>query len=58
MVTNPLLTVGLTQGFYYFEVYLRGREELLLQVYNDIKPPSNGAGHNTQPNSITLAKSR
>ncbi|KAF9385755.1 hypothetical protein CPC16_007863 [Podila verticillata] len=58
MVTNPLLTFGLTQGFYYFEVYLRGREELLLQVYNDIKPPSNSVGHNTQPNSITLAKSR
>ncbi|KAF9898654.1 hypothetical protein BX616_003766, partial [Lobosporangium transversale] len=43
-------------GFYYFEVYLRGREELLLHVYNDIKPPSNGSI--TQPNSMSLAKSR
>ncbi|KAF9949061.1 hypothetical protein BGZ65_007624 [Modicella reniformis] len=46
------------QGFYYFEVYLRGREELLLHVYSDIRPPSNGFGGNVQPNSITLAKSR
>ncbi|KAI1319540.1 hypothetical protein EDD11_003810, partial [Mortierella claussenii] len=45
-------------GFYYFEVYLRGREELLLHVYNDIKSPSNGLGSASQPNSITLAKSR
>ncbi|KAG0262878.1 hypothetical protein BG011_009586 [Mortierella polycephala] len=46
------------KGFYYFEVYLRGREELLLQVYNDTKPPSNGLGNNAQPNSVSLAKSR
>ncbi|KAG0036110.1 hypothetical protein BGZ82_004693 [Podila clonocystis] len=55
---SECLLVGTLKGFYYFEVYLRGREELLLQVYNDIKPPSNGIGNNTQPNSITLAKSR
>ncbi|KFH64154.1 hypothetical protein MVEG_09979 [Podila verticillata NRRL 6337] len=55
---SECLLVGTLKGFYYFEVYLRGREELLLQVYNDIKPPSNSVGHNTQPNSITLAKSR
>ncbi|KAF9286914.1 hypothetical protein BGZ74_001201 [Mortierella antarctica] len=55
---SECLLVGTLKGFYYFEVYLRGREELLLQVYNDIKPPSNSIGNNTQPNSITLAKSR
>ncbi|GJJ73857.1 hypothetical protein EMPS_06215 [Entomortierella parvispora] len=52
------LLVGTLKGFYYFEVYLRGREELLLQVYNDINPISNGLSPSTQPNSITLAKSR
>ncbi|KAG0291376.1 hypothetical protein BGZ96_005249 [Linnemannia gamsii] len=52
------LLVGTLKGFYYFEVYLRGREELLLHVYNDIKPPSNGLGNSTQPSSISLAKSR
>ncbi|KAF9200886.1 hypothetical protein BGZ49_008871, partial [Haplosporangium sp. Z 27] len=47
------------EGFYYFEVYLRGREELLLHIYNDMKPVSNGLGISTsQPNSIVLAKSR
>ncbi|KAG0051731.1 hypothetical protein BGZ83_003349 [Gryganskiella cystojenkinii] len=55
---SECLLVGTLKGFYYFEVYLRGREELLLQVYNDIKPVSNGISNSTQPNSITLAKSR
>ncbi|KAF9961876.1 hypothetical protein BGZ70_008194, partial [Mortierella alpina] len=55
---SECLLVGTLKGFYYFEVYLRGREELLLQVYNDIKPPSNGLGSASQPNSISLAKSR
>ncbi|KAH7051973.1 hypothetical protein BKA57DRAFT_458452 [Linnemannia elongata] len=55
---SECLLVGTLKGFYYFEVYLRGREELLLHVYNDIKPPSNGLGNNIQPSSISLAKSR
>ncbi|KAG0205495.1 hypothetical protein BGX28_002931 [Mortierella sp. GBA30] len=55
---SECLLVGTLKGFYYFEVYLRGREELLLHVYNDIKPASNGLGSNPQPNSISLAKSR
>ncbi|RUP48560.1 hypothetical protein BC936DRAFT_144393 [Jimgerdemannia flammicorona] len=29
------LTVGCLKGFRHFEVYLRGREELLLRVYNN-----------------------
>ncbi|KAK3828799.1 MAG: hypothetical protein J3Q66DRAFT_20129 [Benniella sp.] len=55
---SECLLVGTLKGFYYFEVYLRGREELLLHVYNDTRPPSNGFGTSTQPNSISLAKSR
>ncbi|KAF9133016.1 hypothetical protein BGW39_010806 [Mortierella sp. 14UC] len=55
---SECLLVGTLKGFYYFEVYLRGREELLLHVYNDIKPPSNGLTNNTQPSSISLAKAR
>ncbi|KAF9977228.1 hypothetical protein BGZ73_006591 [Actinomortierella ambigua] len=54
---SHVCTLTFRQGFYYFEAYLRGREELLLQVYNDFKPNSNGI-ITTQPNSLPLAKAR
>ncbi|KAF9583184.1 hypothetical protein BGW38_010070, partial [Lunasporangiospora selenospora] len=58
---SECLLVGTLKGFYYFEVYLRGREELLLQVYNDSKTSSSTnspASSSTQPNSFSLAKAR
>ena len=47
------------QGFKHFEVYLRGREELLLRVYID---SNNKVQSNTSDrlsyNSLSLAKSQ
>lgn len=67
-VTNRLaaflqdcLSVGSLKGFKYFEVYLRGREELILRVYNDrLEGLADGKGPlptRQQPNALSLAKS-
>lgn len=55
------LSVGCLKGFKHFEVYLRGREELLLRVYIDNKNTtqsnlSNRSSYNS--NSLSLAKSQ
>ncbi|RIA87917.1 hypothetical protein C1645_776268 [Glomus cerebriforme] len=48
------LSVGCLRGFKHFEVYLRGREELLLRVYIDNSHISNRSSYN----SLSLAKSQ
>ncbi|GBB88425.1 hypothetical protein RclHR1_00150021 [Rhizophagus clarus] len=55
------LSVGCLKGFKHFEVYLRGREELLLRVYIDSNKTtqpniSNRSRYNS--NSLSLAKSQ
>lgn len=44
------LTVGCLRGFKHFELYLRGREELLVKIFNSKKTQSR------QPSSKELAK--
>ncbi|ORZ39915.1 hypothetical protein BCR44DRAFT_1458048 [Catenaria anguillulae PL171] len=43
------------KGFKYFELYLRGREELLLRVYNDPEATNNTV---SKPNTVILARSQ
>ncbi|CAG8511055.1 15070_t:CDS:2 [Funneliformis mosseae] len=54
------LSVGCLKGFKHFEVYLRGREELLLRVYIDSnnKTNSNLESNRLNYNSLSLAKSQ
>ncbi|CAG8491708.1 6761_t:CDS:2 [Funneliformis caledonium] len=54
------LSVGCLKGFKHFEVYLRGREELLLRVYIDSnnKTKSNLESNRLNYNSLSLAKSQ
>ncbi|KAJ3106811.1 hypothetical protein HDU97_005518 [Phlyctochytrium planicorne] len=51
---DDFMLFGCLRGFKYFESYLRGREELILRVYNDRKTPA--ASRSQQANSIELAK--
>ncbi|KAJ1497632.1 hypothetical protein HMI54_013468, partial [Coelomomyces lativittatus] len=52
---SDCLFVGCLKGFKYFEVYLRGREELLVRVYN--QPSTHVPVISKQPSSKDLAKS-
>ncbi|KNE70092.1 hypothetical protein AMAG_15071 [Allomyces macrogynus ATCC 38327] len=49
------LAVGCLKGFKYYELYLRGREELLLRVYNN---PDDFKKVSKQPSSMNLARSQ
>ncbi|CAG8541581.1 12013_t:CDS:2 [Ambispora leptoticha] len=55
---SDCLSVGCLKGFKHFEVYLRGREELLLRVYNVGKPSSELETSRRSYNSLSLAKSQ
>ncbi|CAI2191002.1 189_t:CDS:2 [Funneliformis geosporum] len=59
MFLADCLSVGCLKGFKHFEVYLRGREELLLRVYIDSnnKSNSNLESNRLNYNSLSLAKS-
>ncbi|KAJ3336734.1 hypothetical protein HDU93_002279 [Gonapodya sp. JEL0774] len=50
------LSFGCLSGFRYFETYLRGREELIIRVYNDSKTPIFSAHPHAHANSVDLAK--
>ncbi|CAG8461139.1 36785_t:CDS:2 [Racocetra persica] len=51
------LSVGCLKGFRHFEVYLRGREELLLRVYiDDQRRNSTEESSRLKYNSLSLAK--
>ncbi|KAG9284543.1 hypothetical protein G9A89_014147 [Geosiphon pyriformis] len=52
------LSLGCLKGFKHFELYLRGREELLLRVYNIGKPTSDRETSRRSYNSLSLAKSQ
>ncbi|CAG8529655.1 1841_t:CDS:10, partial [Diversispora eburnea] len=51
------LSLGCLKGFKHFEVYLRGREELLLRVYIDNNPIKLTEGCRRNYNSLSLVKS-
>ncbi|RIB01785.1 hypothetical protein C2G38_951962 [Gigaspora rosea] len=50
------LSVGCLKGFKHFEVYLRGREELLLRVYIDGQKRNSEESDRMIYNSLSLAK--
>ncbi|CAG8742646.1 6344_t:CDS:2 [Gigaspora margarita] len=50
------LSVGCLKGFKHFEVYLRGREELLLRVYIDGQKQNSEESDRMIYNSLSLAK--
>ncbi|KAI9168288.1 hypothetical protein H9P43_007660 [Blastocladiella emersonii ATCC 22665] len=52
---SECLAVGTLKGFKYFELYLRGREELVLRVYND---PDGSTALTRQPSTRELARSQ
>ncbi|RHZ65109.1 hypothetical protein Glove_319g127 [Diversispora epigaea] len=52
------LSLGCLKGFKHFEVYLRGREELLLRVYIDSNPIKLAEGCRRNYNSLSLVKSQ
>ncbi|KAI8851298.1 hypothetical protein BC829DRAFT_387104, partial [Chytridium lagenaria] len=54
-VLDDFLVFGCLRGFKYFETYLRGREELIVRVYNDRKTPM-VSSRSQQANSIELVK--
>ncbi|KAL7753321.1 hypothetical protein RI367_001096 [Sorochytrium milnesiophthora] len=51
---SECLAVGCLKGFKYYELYLRGREELLLRVYN---VAATKGSMSRQPSSMDLARS-
>ncbi|KXS15799.1 hypothetical protein M427DRAFT_56370 [Gonapodya prolifera JEL478] len=57
---NPLLSeflsFGCLSGFRYFETYLRGREELIIRVFNDSKTPIFSAHPHAHSNAAQLVK--
>ncbi|KAI9221394.1 hypothetical protein BC828DRAFT_404967 [Blastocladiella britannica] len=50
------LAMGTLKGFKYFELYLRGREELLIRVYNDADKHAKSAVWGRLPSSAGLAR--